>query len=69
MGGQLNGFEMRLKPSASREGAWSEFGERVRIYSREKLESTLCIKNHVSFFHMQFQRFESSTRAQGCVDA
>lgn len=44
MGGQLNGFEMRLKPSASREGASSENEERVRIYSREKLESTLCKK-------------------------
>lgn len=25
MGGQLRGFEMRVKPSASRGGVWSEF--------------------------------------------
>ena len=34
IGGQLNGFEgfeMRLKPCASRGGAWSEFEEPVRI--------------------------------------
>lgn len=54
MGGQLNGFEMRLKPSASRGSPWSEFGERVRIYSREKLDNTFCTSNHVSFFHMKF---------------
>ena len=68
MGGQLNGFEMRLNPSASRGGAWLEFEERVRIYSREKLESTRCTNNHVSLVHMQFELFEFSTRAQGCVD-
>lgn len=68
MGGQLNGFEMRLNPSASRGGAWFEFEDRVRIYSREKLDSTLCTNNPVSLFHMQFEVLGSSTRAQGCVD-
>lgn len=31
MGGQLSGFEMRVKPSASKGGVWLEFSERVRM--------------------------------------
>ena len=49
MGGQSNGFEMRLKPSTLREGSCSEVEERV---SREKMDNTLYKNSYVSFFHM-----------------
>lgn len=64
IGGKLNGFGMRLKPSGSRGGTWSEFVKRVPIHWSDKLDKTLYISNYVSLLHVvKFDKFESSVRA------
>lgn len=67
-GGQLYGFDMRVKPSALTGGSLPELKERIRMYSREKEDRTLCSKsnNPVSlFFH---KHFHVNQRLKGCVD-
>lgn len=41
MGGKLNGFGMRLKPSGSRGGTCPEFEKRAPIRWRENWDKTL----------------------------